>query len=96
MKNPMQPVGLDEGGVARFKRNAIVSLLLDVGKLTLNDLGCMAFTQTDWEQFYQLIGYSVSGYGDLSSVSEESVAYADGQADGLRKNPDPPQIKNCY
>lgn len=96
MKNPMQPIGLDEDGVVRFKRNAIVRLLLDTGKLTLNDLACMPFSQTDWEQFYQLIGYSVSGYGDLSSVSEESVAFADGQADGLRKNPDPPLIKNCY
>lgn len=96
MKNPMQPIGFDEDGVIRFKRNAIVRLLLDTGKLTLNDLACMSFSQTDWQQFYQLIGYSVSGYGDLSNVSEGSIANADEQADGLRKNSDPPQVKNSY
>ena len=77
MKNPIQPIELAEDDVVRFKRNAIVKLLLDTGKLTLNDLACMSFSQTDWEQFYQLIGYSVSGFGELSNVSEELIAYAD-------------------
>lgn len=36
----------------------------------LNVLSCMDFPREDWEQFYQLIGYSVSGYGSLSFVSD--------------------------
>ncbi len=83
MKNPMQPIGLDPLGTSRFKRNSIVSILLDTHpNLTLNDLASMAFSQTDWEQFYQLIGYSVGGYFDLSGVSDESKDLAEAIVDG--------------
>lgn len=44
----------------------------------MNALTQMDFTDDDREQFAQLIGYSLSGYGDLSYVSNESfeVAFA--------------------
>ncbi len=83
MNNPIQPIKFDDDGVARFKENAIVRVLLDTGKLDLNDIACMKFSQTDRDQFNQLIGYSVSGYGDLSNVSEESVTVADKQVEAL-------------
>ena len=77
MKNPIQPLERDKHGVIRFKENAIVRTLLDTGKLNLNDLAVMKFSKEDWEQFAQLIGYSLSGYGDLSYVSDETWNAAD-------------------
>ena len=63
----MQPVLLDDEGVARFRRNHIVRFLLDAGPYDLNRLALMGdrFSVEDWEQFAQLIGCSVSGFGDL-------------------------------
>ena len=57
----------------RFKPNLIVDFLVDkAGKLgfDLNDLHGYTFPQEDWEQFYQLMGYSVDGYHELSHVSD--------------------------
>lgn len=87
LQNPDQPVYLDEEHVARFKANTLVRYLLDRGGIDLNHLAGIAylFPRTDWEQFYQLIGYSVSGYGDLSGVSQESVERADRASDELEK-----------
>jgi hypothetical protein len=75
----MQPVEMHDG-VARFKANRIVALLLDTGKLNLNDLARMEFSDEDRMQLAQLIGYSVSGYGELSYVSDASYAKAQRQA----------------
>lgn len=69
-KHPVQPVIQDQHGVHRFKRNRIVEFLLDSSKFDLNDLSTMGFPDEDWEQFAQLIGYSVSGACDLSYVSD--------------------------
>ena len=82
--NPDQPLELKDG-VVRFKPNRVIRYLLDSGGLDLNRLGSIKylFDQSDWDQFMQLIGYSVSGYGNLSSVSRESVARADAAADKL-------------
>jgi len=71
-KHPIQPLVPDSSGVLRFKENAIVRHLLDNGKINLNDLACLEFAQDDREQFAQLIGYSLSGYGDLSYVSNRT------------------------
>lgn len=81
-KHPMQPVALDAHGVIRFQRNHIVEYLLDKGGIDLNHLAARgnAFTQEDWEQFYQLIGYSIGGYHELSRVSDESCARASAAA----------------
>jgi hypothetical protein len=72
-KHPMQPIEMVDG-VARFKRNAIVGYLAS-GRL--NELAALDFPREDWEQLAQLIGYSVSGFGDLSYASEEAIEKAD-------------------
>lgn len=72
MKHPVQPLDLDEHGVLRFKANAIVRFLLDAGPFDMNKLAMMNFSQEDREQFAQLIGYSLSGFGELSYVSDET------------------------
>ena len=77
----MQPVYLDEAGIARFKENKIVKVLLDMGPLDMNKLAVLPFTQEDREQFAQLIGYSVSGFGELSYASSGAVKRADMKAD---------------
>lgn len=70
--HPMQPLVKDDQGVVRFKKNAIVQFLLDDGPNDMNRLARIPFSKEDCEQFYQLIGYSVCGYCDLSTVSSES------------------------
>jgi hypothetical protein len=78
-KHPLQPLYKDEGGIVRFKRNHIVCLLLERGKFDMNDLACMNFSNEDHEQFAQLIGYSLSGFSELSYVSEETFTAAAAQ-----------------
>lgn len=72
VKHPVQPLVKDEYGVVRFKRNAIVRFLLDAGPFDMNKLAIIEFSNEDREQFAQLIGYSLSGWSDLSYVSEEA------------------------
>ena len=77
MKNPIQPLMKDANGVVRFKGNAIVQHLLDTHPTCdMNRLACMDFTDDDQQQFAQLIGYSLSGYGDLSYVDDRAYATA--------------------
>ena len=70
--HPIQPIVLDDDGIQRFKANGLVRYLLDAGPFDMNDLSLMPFSQEDREQFAQLIGYSVSGFGDLSYVRDET------------------------
>ncbi len=77
MKHPIQPLEEDKHGTLRFKPNAIVSYLLDRGGIDMNDLAVIDFAQEDREQFAQLIGYSLSGFGDLSYVSDATYDAAD-------------------
>ena len=85
-EHPMQPVEIDEG-VARFKRNSLVCYLLDSHPMVdMNHLAILPnIPQEDREQFAQLIGYSVSGFGDLSYASAEVVAIADQAVEELTK-----------
>ena len=83
-KHPMQPI-VNVDGVHRFKSNAIVRYLLDAGPFDLNKLAIMPFSQEDREQFAQLIGYSVSGYGELSYVRRKLVDEADAASAALMK-----------
>lgn len=69
---PIQPLEYDERGVLRFKANAIVRHLLDHGGIDLNALACLPFGDEDRRQFAQLIGYSLSGYGELPYVDDAS------------------------
>lgn len=76
MKHPTQPLKKDKHGVLRFKENAIVNYLLDNGGIDMNKLAVLPFSQEDREQFAQLIGYSLSGYGELSYVGEDAYSTA--------------------
>lgn len=69
MRHPIQPLQLDDKGVLRFKKNAIVEHLLDNGGIDMNDLARKDFCREDREQFAQLVGYSLSGYADLWYVT---------------------------
>jgi hypothetical protein len=80
LKHPMQPIGWDDTRqVIRFKQNAIVRWLLDTNKnpMALNEIARMPFKQEDRVQLAQLIGYSTSGFGDLSYVPKRIVAECD-------------------
>ena len=72
---PIQPISKDKNGVTRFEENKIVQFLLDRTRehgIDLNLISRMNFSQEDREQFAQLIGYSVSGFGELDYVKEET------------------------
>ena len=86
---PMQPLIRDVHGVVRFCKNRIVRYLLDNGSLNLNILTEIGdgdgrdddgFSQADWTQFYQLIGYSLSGFHELSRVADEDALAASQEA----------------
>ena len=77
-KHPTQPV-VKVDGVHRFKVNAIVRDLLDFASprgMSLNEIAMHKYSAEDRRQFAQLIGYSVSGYGELSYVNDEAWAEA--------------------
>lgn len=79
VKIPCQPVETDANGVLRFRSNKIVEHLLDFSTpkgCGMNELSMHDFSNEDRMQFAQLIGYSLSGYGDLSYVSDESYELA--------------------
>jgi hypothetical protein len=84
MSHPIQPIYRDEHGTLRFKPNAIVRFLLDAGPYDMNKLAMMPWGDEDRQQFAQLIGYSVSGYSELSYVSDEAYARAVGESGSLR------------
>jgi hypothetical protein len=85
-QHPIQPLQKDKDGVIRFKPNAIVRFLLDHGKFNLNDLAAMDFSKEDRQQFAQLIGYSLPGYGELRSyVTNKAWERANSQASGAVK-----------
>lgn len=87
-KHPIQPISKDENGTLRFKRNAIVKFLLDNGGFDLNKLAVMGFSREDREQFAQLIGYSLSGFSELSYVSDETYGTAEVMAEAVRTGKD--------
>lgn len=74
-KLPMQPLAIDAYGTLRFKENPIVRKLLDYATehgYGLNEIALDEFEAEDQMQLAQLIGYSLSGYGSLSYVTDES------------------------
>jgi hypothetical protein len=83
-KHPMQPPVWD-GDVIRFKRNTIIDYLFKSGKMDLNQLACMPFDDEDRMQLAQLLGYSVSGYGELSYVTDKSYEKAAAKVVKLKK-----------
>lgn len=77
MKHPIQPLQLDDKGVLRFKENKIVRHLIDSGSIDLNALARLDFPREDREQLAQLIGYSLSGFADLSYVTDDTYSLAE-------------------
>lgn len=88
IKHPQQPIGLAEDGVIRFKGNSIIEDLFASGALDLNKIRVRVHTgdlpKEDYVQLTQLLGYSVSGWGNLSTSPTEMVEAADKEADRLR------------
>ena len=78
---PIQP--LIDG---RFVPNKIVEYLLDNGGIDLNQIARMNFTKQERMQFAQLIGYSLSGFGSLSYVDNETYDTAENMVEGERQN----------
>ncbi len=88
----MQPIETDEHGVVRFKENKVVRYLYDqcVDKMKIYTL---PFSDEDREQFSQLTGYSVSGYGDLSHVRKDSVRVADAMVEAMGNGKDERDVR---
>lgn len=88
--HPTQDIILDSNNTPRFRKNAIVNSMLEMGKLAgifnLNTLALQQYSDEDRMQLAQLIGYSISGYGDLSYVSDESYSEAEKMAEIKMKN----------
>ena len=80
MRHPMQPIEKAADGVVRFKANAIVRWLIDTNKTNLNEIAMHGFDTDDMVQFWQQLGYSVSGYGDLSFIPKDVIRRADKKA----------------
>lgn len=84
-RHPIQPLVETASRVVRFKKNDIVCFLLDDGKFDMNDLAVRNFSAEDREQFAQLIGYSLSGFGELSYVTNKTYKAAASQP--VHRNP---------
>ena len=83
-EHPTQPLVL-VNGVVRFKGNKIVERLFEERVIDLNKIVGWDLPAEDFEQFWQLLGYSVSGYGELSFIRPETVERADKAADEMLK-----------
>jgi hypothetical protein len=74
MAHPIQPIETDADGRRRFKGNAIVQYMLSCGRrgerFDLNALAGLGFSDEDWQQLAQLLGYTLSGYEELSYVDD--------------------------
>ena len=81
----MQPIEKAADGVVRFKANAIVRWLIDTNRTNLNEITMQGFDADDMVQFWQQLGYSVSGYGDLSFIPKDVVRRADRKAERILK-----------
>lgn len=84
-KHPMQKIVLDSNGTPRFQENKIVSFLLDQYKPNVNGIAALfgSHYREDYEQLMMLIGYSTSGFGELSTSDGRRVAAADRMAEKL-------------
>lgn len=83
--HPMQPLVWAKD-VIRFKRNEIVRRLLDYGGIDLNQITLWTdISEEDRTQFTQLIGYSVSGAGDLNHFDRDTLEVADAVAETMSR-----------
>lgn len=78
VKNPIQPLEKDHLGTMRFKANAIVRRMVDEGDCVMNKIAFWHnISADDRQQFAQLIGYSLTGYGELSYVDDHAYDVAE-------------------
>ena len=84
-RSPVEPWMWEQlkGLIDPEKGNAVVRFLVEHGPTDMNGLAVEDFPQKDEEQFAMLIGYSVSGAGDLSYFSSAMIARADAEAERL-------------
>jgi len=82
MNHPIQPTELDEHGKLRFKPNKIVQYLLYECGIDRSVLTWQDFDNNEWEQFNQLIGYSVDGWDGLHHTSPETSLAVHAMIDG--------------
>lgn len=87
-KQPMQPIEY-VGEVIRFRSNAIIDRLFREGIIDLNQIALWQVPLADKEQFWQMLGYSVSGFGDLSFVRAKTIRKADRIAGKLYRENQP-------
>ena len=80
---PLQPL-IKQDGILRFKANTIIVWLFESGRLNLNDIAILPFPAEDHEQLAQLLGYSVSGFEELSYVTEATYAAVEAAAEAIR------------
>lgn len=71
------PTIIDDQGVQRFYKNEVVDHLFEAGRLDLNKLALEfrqgKFSLRHYAEFYMSLGYSVSGFMDLSAFSEMKI-----------------------
>lgn len=98
-KTPNQPIVFAEDGCIRFMQNKIIDRLLDIATelgYSLNEISRDQqngeYRIEDYKQLIQLIGYSVSGYGDLNEVSHEEACKFDEIAQKLANHHGKPEI----
>lgn len=76
-KHPIQPPVV-VNGIDRFKENPIINWMLNKGKKSekfdMNDIAYEFVDTEHYQQFLQLIGYSLSGFPGNESI--RNVAYA--------------------
>ena len=80
MNHPIQPLETDRNGILRFKKNEIVATLLNAGPFDMNSIAGVPYDDEDRVQFAQLIGYSLSGFSELSYVSDDDYGIAERMA----------------
>ena len=98
MKHPIQKTHMDDD-VFRFVHNDVVYFMKEKLRefgYDLNDLhvDCHEASPDDWDQFNQLIGYSVSAI-PLNNMDIHEIAY-DGLVDGKLINDDPNTITSNH
>ena len=78
IKHPIQPPVVDKNGHVRFKENPIINWMLEKGekgeKFDLITIARQGFDRVHYDQFNQLIGYSLSAYPGSEDI--RSIAFA--------------------
>jgi tRNA/tmRNA/rRNA uracil-C5-methylase (TrmA/RlmC/RlmD family) len=68
---------IDEHGTQRFVKNKLLCHLVDSGQVDLNRLSIdyqhEKFSQREYAEFNMMLGYSVSGFSELSSFDDLEI-----------------------